>query len=57
MRPKCLQVLGITRPCTVEEVNRAYRRLALETHPDRGGSADAFKQVHDAFESALAMVG
>jgi hypothetical protein len=55
-QPKCFQLLGISRPCTVEEVNRAYRKLALETHPDHGGSADAFKLVQDAFERALAMV-
>lgn len=29
---------------------KAYRRQALRTHPDKGGSAEAFRQVLHAFE-------
>ena len=43
-------VLGLTPRASDEEVKRAYRSKALETHPDRGGSAEAFRAVHAAFE-------
>ena len=29
---------------------QAYRRQALRTHPDKGGSAEAFRRVLHAFE-------
>lgn len=32
----------------------AYRKRAMETHPDRGGSAEAFDKVRKAFENACA---
>jgi hypothetical protein len=33
---------------------QAYREKARQTHPDRGGSAEAFHAVHQAFERAQA---
>lgn len=44
-------VLGIDPSADDEEVERAYRRRAKETHPDLGGSADAFKLVSAAYEA------
>lgn len=43
-------ILGLAPGATDEEVKRAYRSRALATHPDRGGSAEAFRAVHAAFE-------
>jgi hypothetical protein len=45
-----LAVLGLSWPCTAGEVKAAYRRLALASHPDRGGSAEGFRQVREAYE-------
>lgn len=44
------ELLGLAPGASDEEVKRAYRQRALETHPDRGGSAEAFRAVHAAFE-------
>lgn len=43
-------VLGIKADCSAEDVKRAYRKLAMETHPDatQGESAD-FLQISEAF--------
>lgn len=42
--------LGITRHATAEEVTRAYRRVSLRCHPDKGGSEVRFKEVNEAYE-------
>lgn len=46
-------VLGLHARGTVEEVKSAYRRRALELHPDRGGDAAQFRALHAAYEEAL----
>jgi hypothetical protein len=52
-----LRALGLTTPCTPRDVRRAYRRLALERHPDRGGSHEAFLALQKDYEAALRLVG
>jgi hypothetical protein len=47
------QTLGLGAGATVVEIKRAYRARALQTHPDRGGSAEEFRAVQSAYESAL----
>ena len=49
-----LQILGLTFPFTLQELKSAYRRRAIETHPDNGGTAEAFRSVHTAYQTLLA---
>jgi len=47
------QSLGITKSATPEEIKKAYRKLALQYHPDRNKGKDAeakFKEVTKAYE-------
>lgn len=47
------QTLGVTKSATPEEIKRAYRKLALQYHPDRNKGKDAegkFKEVTKAYE-------
>jgi len=44
--------LGITARATAVDLKRAFRQRALATHPDRGGDAEAFRQVQSAFKEA-----
>ena len=54
--PGCLSALGLCVPCTEQEVKRAYRRLAEDLHPDRGGDTQRFLQLQVHFETALEFV-
>jgi DnaJ-class molecular chaperone len=47
------QVLGLTKNATADEIKKAYRKLALQYHPDRNKgkeSEDKFKEVTKAYE-------
>jgi hypothetical protein len=54
--PGALTALGLTASATELDVRRAFRRLALVTHPDRGGSTAAFIELKANFDNALAVV-
>jgi hypothetical protein len=43
---------GTTAGLTLEDVTEAYRRLAFERHPDRGGSDEAMARLNRAVEEA-----
>lgn len=44
-------ILQIDDDADADEIRRAYRRRAKETHPDRGGSEAEFKRVQAAYEA------
>lgn len=46
------EVLGVGRDVTEQELKAAYRKRALETHPDHGGDDEAFRRVVRAYAEA-----
>ena len=46
-----LQIMGLTFPFTYQELKKAYRQKALQTHPDSGGTAEAFLKINQAYET------
>ncbi len=45
------ETLGLSKSATADEIKRAYRKLAMEHHPDKHGGDDAqFKEVSEAYE-------
>lgn len=49
-RYQARRVLGVDAGSTPEQVKSAYRRIALEAHPDRNGDAgDRFKEATEAY--------
>jgi hypothetical protein len=45
-------ILGVAPDVGPEELKRAFRKRALEAHPDRGGTAAAFRELQRAYEEA-----
>lgn len=52
-RPGPIMALGLELPCSEQDVHRAYRRLAMNLHPDHGGDADEFMRLHACYKAAL----
>lgn len=44
-------VLGVERSATLEEIKKAYRRLAIKYHPDKSKESDAAERFREATEA------
>ena len=51
-RPSVWTLLGVTPEASATELKRAFRARVLATHPDRGGTAESFRDVQRAYEEA-----
>ena len=45
--------LGVSKDASYDEIKKAYRKLALQHHPDRGGDSEKFKEISAAYEVVL----
>lgn len=41
---------GITKLSNVDDIKKAYRKKAMMLHPDKGGDAEDFKALTEAYE-------
>ncbi len=44
------EVLGVKKDASPDEIKKAFRRAAVEHHPDRGGDETKFKELNEAYE-------
>ena len=44
------EVLGVGKDASADEIKKAFRRSAVEHHPDRGGEEEKFKELNEAYE-------
>jgi molecular chaperone DnaJ len=44
------EILGIGKDASADEIKKAFRKAAIEHHPDRGGDEAKFKELNEAYE-------
>ncbi|HVW23117.1 MAG TPA: molecular chaperone DnaJ [Candidatus Saccharimonadales bacterium] len=44
------EVLGVSKDASADEIKKAFRKAAIEHHPDRGGDETKFKEINEAYE-------
>src|SRR3954467_3396362 len=44
------EILGIGKSASADEIKKAFRRQAVQHHPDRGGDEAKFKEINEAYE-------
>jgi molecular chaperone DnaJ len=44
------EILGVGKTASADELKKAFRRAAVQHHPDRGGDEAQFKEVNEAYE-------
>ena len=47
---KYYDLLGVQKNAQLNDIKKAYRKLALKEHPDKGGDPEKFKQITQAYE-------
>ncbi|MCU0667117.1 MAG: DnaJ domain-containing protein, partial [Patescibacteria group bacterium] len=45
------EVLGVSKDASADEIKKAFRRAAVQHHPDKeGGDETKFKEINEAYE-------
>jgi curved DNA-binding protein CbpA len=47
------EILGIDSSATLDQIKKAYKKRALQYHPDRGGNAAIFKIIKKSYQDLL----
>jgi molecular chaperone DnaJ len=49
MSENLYDILGVSKSASQEEIKKAYKKLALQHHPDKGGDEEVFKKISGAY--------
>lgn len=47
---KLYELLNCPKDATQNEIKKAYRKIAMKAHPDKGGDVEKFKEINEAYE-------
>jgi len=45
------ELLGVSKTASEAEIKKAYRSKAHKLHPDKGGDAEKFKEINEAYQT------
>jgi DnaJ-class molecular chaperone len=45
------EILGVSKTASQEEIKRAFRKLASQHHPDKGGDTKKFQEIQAAYDT------
>ena len=49
--PDYYATLGVSKTATPDEIKRAFRKLASQHHPDKGGDTAKFQSIQAAYDT------
>merc|ERR1719171_2655698 len=47
---KLYEILGVEKDASPDVIKKAYRKLAVKNHPDKGGDPETFKEIQQAHD-------
>lgn len=50
MTYKLYDILGVARDSSKDDIKRAYKKMAVQHHPDKGGNPEKFKEIANAYD-------
>jgi molecular chaperone DnaJ len=50
MKKDYYEILGVAKNASIDEIKKAFYKLAHKHHPDKGGDAEKFKEANEAYQ-------
>jgi DnaJ-class molecular chaperone len=44
-------ILGVAKNASDQDIRKAYKKMSMQHHPDRGGNEEEFKRVNEAYQT------